>query len=168
MGFIWSQPESPLKASLLEEEPELILHTGDILLVPTSDIEIVLNCDPWIKVAVVVRKDKMMFAFCNGQYENISFFLQQYPYTVCRPLTCIREIGFDRRVLRAAERTIDILSKKRSFTSPLFREGFCVGTLFSIMGLVELQENLKPLHFSVESSQLELKEHSPEQFIIVY
>ena len=77
MGFIWSQPESPLKASLLEEEPELILHTGDILLVPTSDIEIVLNCDPWIKVAVVVRKDKMMFAFCNGQYENISFFLQQ-------------------------------------------------------------------------------------------
>jgi len=170
MGFIWSQPESPLKASLLEEEPELILRTGDILLVPTSDIEIVMDCDPWIKVAVIVHTGEKVFAFCNGRFENIAKFLVKYPYSVCRPLSCIREIGFDRRVLRAAERTVAILSKRKNM-NPLFREGFCAGTLLGIMGLVEwnglVQGKLRPSHFSVECRRLELKEHSSEQFIIM-
>lgn len=171
MGFIWSQPESPLKTSLLDEEPELLLRTGDILLVPTSDMELVLDGEPWMKVAVVVYKDRQVFAFCNGQIENISIFLVKYPYTVCRPLMCIREMGFDRRVLHATERTITVLSKRPKM-NPLFREGFCVGTFLAIMGLAEwkglVQGKLRPLHFSVECRRLELKEHSSEQYRIRY
>ena len=89
----------------------MILRTGDILLVPTSNMELVLDGEPWIKVAVVVHKDGKVFAFCNGQIEQISNFLIKNPYSVCRPLICIREMGFDRRVLRAVERTMAVLSK---------------------------------------------------------
>jgi len=171
MGFIWSQPESPLQASLLEEEPELILRTGDLLLVPASEVEISMDSDLWHKVAVVVHKHKRQFAFCDGRLEHISDFLGRFNQTVCRPLTCIREMGFDRRVLRAAERTMAILAKRQKMR-PAFREGFCVATLLGILGLVSwrglVQGKLRPSHFSVECKRLELKEHSSEQYRIMY
>jgi len=170
MGIIWSQPELSLKASLLEEEPELILRTGDLLVVAASDIEIALGIDPWSKVAVIVHRNKKVLAFCDGQLKNISTFLQQYPHTVCRPLSCVREVGFNGRVLCAAERTMAILSKRRNM-NPLFREGFCVGIFLAIMGLVEwqvlVQGKLRPSHFSAECRRLELQEYSSEQFTIM-
>ena len=56
--------------------------------------------------------------------------------------------------------------------NPLFRGGFVVGTFLAIMGLVEwkglVQGKLRPSHFSVECKRLELKEHSSEQYIIMY
>lgn len=170
MGIIWPQPESSLKASLLDHEPELILRTGDLLMVPASDMEITLDIDPWLKVAVIVQRNKKVFAFCDGQLNNIATFLQQYPHTVCRPLSCVREVGFDRRVLCAVERTMATLSKRRDM-NPLFREGFCVGIFLGIMGLVEWQAlvhgKLRPSHFSTEDSRLQLKEYSSEQFTVM-
>ena len=61
---------------------------------------------------------------------------------------------------------------KRQKMHPAYREGFCVGTLLGILGLVSLrglvQGKLRPSHFSVECKRLELKEYASEQYIFTY
>lgn len=171
MGFMWSKPESPLKANLLDEEPELILRTGDIMLVPTPELDVFLDAEQWSKVGIVVHNENKVFVFCDGKMQEVFQFLIQFPDTVCRPLTCIREMGFDRRVMKAVERTTNILLK-RPRMNPMFREGFCVGTFLGIMALVDwkvlVKGKLRPSHFSVENNTLQLHEYSTEQFKVVY
>ena len=54
MGFVWSKPTNPLKESLLPGGPTVALNTGDIILIPNSDLEIVLNNDIWKGVGIAL------------------------------------------------------------------------------------------------------------------
>tara|TARA_B110000858_G_C17586800_1_gene373791 strand:+ start:26 stop:556 length:531 start_codon:yes stop_codon:yes gene_type:complete len=171
MGFLWSQPERhdpdhTLKTSLLQSSPELIFHSGDLLLVPASALEITLNRDLWSKVAIVVHKHNKVFAFSNGNYSPIGQFLLNFPNAVCRPLHCIRYTGFVRDVQDAASRTQELLLSNVKLPVDA-REGYCAGTVLGILGLIHLQTltihfgQLRPRHFA-PGGPLELKDYTRE------
>ena len=178
MGFLWSQPELDLREerqlhdSLLESEPELIFRSGDLLLVPSTDLEITLNGEPWSHVAIIVIKNQKIMAFTNGVYEDVRDFVENHTKCTCRPLQCIREMGFDRRILDASERAANILLERTHMRID-YREGFCVGTLLGIMGLADLeglaQGRLRPHHFSSDTpfNRLKLHEYTQEHWTIV-
>jgi len=173
MGFFWSQPDilppaETLQESLLQEEPELIFHAGDLLITSASALEMVLNGDLWSKVAVIVHKDEQVWAFANGVYEPVHQYLSNHPATTCRPLQCIRHMGFDKRVAEAAERTEDLLVGRADMPIQ-YREGFCAGTVLAIMGLVDLKtlslhfDCLRPAHFA-PGGTLDLNEYTTESW----
>lgn len=173
MGFFWSKPDwqppvETLHESLLQEEPELILHAGDLLIKPASALEIALNGDLWSKVAVIVHKDGKVWAFANGVYEPVHQYLTNHPDATCRPLQCIRYMGFDKRVAEAAERTEDLLMGHEDMPIQ-YREGFCAGTVLAIMGLIDLKTMtlnfncLRPAHFA-PGGRLDLNEYSTESW----
>tara|TARA_B100000767_G_scaffold270167_1_gene293317 strand:+ start:1640 stop:2164 length:525 start_codon:yes stop_codon:yes gene_type:complete len=171
MGFFWSQPDvhaETLKSSLLRSGPELIFHAGDLLITPASALEITLNGDLWSRVAVVVRKDRQVYAFVNGVYEPVYQYLSNHPDTTCRPMHCIRHMGFDKRVAEAAERTEDLLMGRPDM-SIQYREGFCAGTVLAIMGVIDLKtlslhfDCLRPAHFA-PGGRLDLNEYTTESW----
>ena len=51
MGFVWSKPTNPLKES---PRRTVAPNTGDIILIPNSDLEIVLNNDIWKGVGIAL------------------------------------------------------------------------------------------------------------------
>ena len=169
MGFLWAKPESPLGKSLLEEEPELILRSGDLLFVGASELEMTMDVDCWLHVAIVVHHDKKVYAFINGELEDVYSFITRHRLVVCRALQCIRPMGFDTTVYKAYERTVAML-KKREQIKMEYQEGFCIGSMLGILGLVDLKQiapgKLKPIDFTIESTRLYLKEYSIEHWSI--
>jgi hypothetical protein len=169
MGFFWAKPETSLQKSLLEEEPELILRAGDLLFIAASELEITMDVDCWIHVAIVVHHNKKVYAFMNGALENVYSFITRHQLVVCRALQCIRPMGFDSKVYDAYERTTAML-KKRKQIKMKYQEGFCIGSMLGILDLVDLKQiapgKLKPCHFAIESTRLDLKEYSTEHWSI--
>ena len=113
MGFLWAKPESPLGKSLLEEEPELILRSGDLLFVAASDLEVTMDVDCWQHMAIIVHHDEKVYAFINGELEDVYSFIKRHRLVVCRALQCIRPMGFNLTVYDAYERTITMLKKRK-------------------------------------------------------
>lgn len=175
MGFFWSQPayspDSSLHTSLLDEEPELIFQSGDLLLVASNEMQIVLLEEPWSHVAVVVKKENKVYAFSNGVYEPIHQYLYRHGRVACRPLQCARDMGFDNRVRDAADRAAEMLLMRTDIDIS-FREGHCVGLVLAILGLVDLVGLAKgpvtPMHFcgGTPFPRLKLFEYSAEHWII--
>ena len=163
MGFIWSSPVSPLKESLLDTTPESLLRTGDILLVYASEFEITLNTEIWSHVGIIVQTEPLQ-VFCNGEFVYINDWLARYDKVVARHCHAIRPTGFDARIMNAANKTADILLKNEIDIQ--YKEGYCVGNVLGLIGLVEKDElydgGLKPSHFSVHSpyERLTLKDYS--------
>lgn len=169
MGFFWSQPDVyALQESLLQYDSEQIFHAGDLLITPASALEITLNGDLWSRVAVVVHKDRQIWAFANGVYEPVHQYLSNHPATTCRPLQCIRHMGFDKRVAEAAERTEELLIGRTEINIQ-YRDGFCAGTMLAVLGLIDLKtlslhfDCLRPAHFA-PGGRLDLKEYSTESW----
>jgi hypothetical protein len=160
MGFMWSSPENPLKESLLNSNPETLLRTGDLLLAHASELEVTLNSELWTHIAIVVFKNGAMMAFEGGIFIPVVQWLNRHDCVITRHCNCIRLVGFDKRVLEAAEKTAEM-----TLSTDHFREGFSAGTMLEILGLASLQgvDELRPCHFSAGRSQLR---NFSEHFII--
>ena len=91
MGFIWSKPRGPLEDSLIDDYP-VFLRMGDLLLVPTSDLDITLNRDLWKHVALVISSSRLLF---NGQLCSLKSFVSEYDGLCARQLGCERPSGFE-------------------------------------------------------------------------
>jgi len=175
MGFFWSQPtsyiEPSLHTSLLDEEPELIFRSGDLLLVASDDLQIMMNEEPWSHVAIVVVQKNEVYAFTNGHYEPIGEYIYRHSRVFCRPLHCIRHSNFDKDVLDASKRARSMLLEKTNISIDE-REGFCIGKTLAILGLVDLfglsQGPVRPMHFSCDTvfKRLELVHYNREQWLI--
>lgn len=170
MGFLWSKPqEHSLEQCLMETDSDVICRTADILLVEASEIEISLNSDIWAHVAIIVERDKSLFAFSDGEFVDVHDWIYRYDRVVLRSCHCIRPIGFDKTVLDAVNITSDILIRNEMNIDE--REGFCVGSVMSILGLLSteglLKGPVKPEHFSSGTpfGRLQITEYSENWFI---
>ena len=85
-----------------------------------------------------------------SEYTYILNWINRFEHKVVRHCHCIRTSSFDRDVLDATERVFNIMLRNNvSFDE---REGYCIGTVLGILGLVCLEElsrgDLRPYHFS--------------------
>lgn len=130
MGFIWSKPVNPLKESLLPGGPTVALNTGDIILIPNSDLEIVLNNDIWKGVGIALSPVNVWY---DGDCFSFNALLNAHEAICLRQLNCRRPSEFNQRFVQAI----------RSETN--------VAKMLVKMGLLASEENVTPQHFSSES-----------------
>lgn len=142
MGFIWSKPRSPLDESLLQEQP-VLLRTGDLLLVPTSLLEITLNQEVWHSVAIVLSGSKV---YAKGQILPLREFIQKHENTCVRQLNCQRPAGFETQFVKGVADSMALSYK----IEPEFKDGFRIGYVLAHMRFISDKaiERLKPQHFS--------------------
>jgi len=130
MGFFWSKPENPLKESLLPTGPAIVLNIGDIILIPSSDLEIVLNNDVWQDVAIALSPSLIWY---NKKSIPTDVLLHSYEEICIRQLNCIRPPGFNQKFQKA-------IRNSENITDILFK-----------MGFIDDVENITPQHFSSNS-----------------
>lgn len=156
MGFIWSKPRGPLEDSLIDDYP-VFLRMGDLLLVPTSDLDITLNRDLWKHVALVISSSRLLF---NGQLCSLKTFVSEYDGLCVRQLGCERPSGFEERFVAAVAEAMSLSYK----VADDCKEGFQVAFVLHALALMDKTnfETLKPHHFSSESpyNRLDLSMYS--------
>lgn len=138
----------PLKDKLLQVDNVMVLHSGDLLLQQTDDLEIAMNGEIWAHVAVVVVDGGATLAYSNGKYENASRF-RNTGHCAVRHLNCVRPSGFDARVMRATR----YASKQLHSVAQSCREGTSIATVLLELGLVTRISpgDVLPHHFSSDS-----------------
>jgi len=170
MGFLWSKPiDRELKESLIENEPQIFFRTGDILLAEASEMEISLNSDIWAHVAIIVKSREILLAYSDGEFVAVEDWIYRYERVVVRHCNCLRPAWFDKAVLDAANETAEILIRNEMNIDE--REGFCVGSVMSMLGLLSteglVQGPVKPDHFSGSTpfDRLKITEYSQNYLI---
>tara|TARA_B110000908_G_C10250291_1_gene451560 strand:- start:140 stop:652 length:513 start_codon:yes stop_codon:yes gene_type:complete len=170
MGFLWSKPIGrELKESLIENEPQIFFRTGDILLAEASEMEISLNSDIWTHVAIIVKNRETLLAYSDGEFAAVEDWIYRYDRVVVRHCHCARPVWFDKDVLDAANETTEILIRNEMDIDD--REGFCVASVLSMLGLVSKegfqQGPVKPDHFSGSTpfDRLNITEYSQNYLI---
>lgn len=143
MGFFWSKPSSFLTEPLLPLEPEMLLKTGDLLLIPAADTEVVMNGNLWVNVGLVVGNCVYMDGRVKPMRELVLSVLSEI---WVRQLDCVRPIGFEKKMFDVVQYQL-----KQNCTA-------CedIGYVLMKMGLIETWRNTRPCHFSSESSRLDL------------
>lgn len=146
MGFFWSKPEKSLKESLLPTGPAIILTIGDIILIPSSDLDIVLNNDVWQDVAIALSPALIWY---NNKSISTDVLLRLYDEICIRQLNCTRPSGFNQKfekAIRTSENVADTLFK---------------------MGFIDDVENITPQHFSSNSpyARIQLPMYSKNIFL---
>lgn len=159
MGFLFSKNESPLCESLLENDPQqtTITRTGDLILVPSSDLYVTLNDDPWQHVGVIIIFERKRHVFIDGQFMDFDIFLDEYGSDegfYVRQLDCPRPIFFDKQVFKWARKVSVLVTELNMETE--FYEGFAAGALLAKMNCCLAEEvhrgRLRPYHFSSETA----------------
>lgn len=129
MGFSWSKTNNPLIEKLLTINTQIIINTGDILLVQASDIEIVLNINIWHSIGIVLTQSLVWY---EQQIITFQQFLELDRDVYIRQLHCRRPIGFNRRFER-------IMKMENNVINTLINMGFVTDT-----NIVDIQ----PHHYS--------------------
>jgi len=145
MGFFWSKPQNPLKESLLPTGPAIVLNIGDLILIPSSDLEIVLNNDVWQDVAIALSPSLIWY---NKKSEDVLL----HPCICVRQLNCIRPPGFNQKIEKA-------IRNSENIADTLFKMGF--------IDDVDDVENITPQHFSSNSpyTRIQLPMYSKNIFL---
>jgi hypothetical protein len=147
---MWSKPKSPLQTSLLENDRPIYLRTGDLLLVPTSDLDITLNDELWKHVAIVVSSTRI---YSYGQVVEATAFFEEYDSVCVRQLNCPRPMGFQKKFVDAVAS-----SMAQSYrVLDEYKEGFEIGYVLYKMGFVPETERLKAHHFSMGTPYKKIK-----------
>jgi len=150
MGFMWSKSKSPLTTSLLADTNQCILRTGDLLLVPSSDLHVTLNDELWQHVALVVSASKI---YSYGQIVSSVSFFEEFDTIHVRQLECRRPTGFQKKMVEAVAS-----SMAQSYrVADEYKEGFEIGHVLYKMGFMPEIEELKPHHFSMTSPFKKMK-----------
>lgn len=151
---MWSKSKSPLTTSLLEDDNNIILKTGDLLLVPTSDLHVTLNDELWQHVALVVSVSKI---YSYGQIVSTTSFFEEFDTIYVRQLECHRPTGFEKKLVDAVASS---MAQSYRVTDE-YKEGFEIGHVLYKMGFIPEIEELKPHHFSMTSPfKIKLKMYS--------
>lgn len=153
MGFIWSKPRGPLEDSLIDDYP-VFLRMGDLLLVPTSDLDITLNRELWKHVALVMSSSKV---FTGGQMLSLESFISENDYLFVRQLESVRPSGFETRFVSAVA---DAMARSYAVRDE-YRECFEIAHVFANMGFIDEAciHELRPHHFSSETPYRKLNLH---------
>jgi len=154
MGFIWSKPRGPLEDSLIDDYP-VFLRMGDLLLVPTSELDITLNRDLWKHVALVISSSKV---FTGGQMLSLERFISKHDCCLTvRQLESARPSGFETRFVSAVA---DAMAKSYAVRNE-YRECFEIGYVLANMGFISeaCVRELSPHHFSSETPYRKLDLH---------
>jgi len=146
MGFLWSKHENLLKESLLPTGPSMLLNVGDIILIPSSDLEIVLNNDVWQDVAIALSPSLIWY---NNKSIPTDVLLHSYEEICIRQLNCIRPPGFNQKFQKAIRMSENVAD-----------------TLLT-MGFIDDVENITPQHFSSNSpyTRIQLPMYSKNIFL---
>ena len=171
MGFIFSKP-NPLKEGLLEDtQEEIITKTGDILLIPTNELAVTLNDDPWQHVGIVIHVGQYPYVFIGGNLFYLNDFLKEYRHDdgiFIRQLDCHRPQHLDKTVYEYAQQ-ISLIMKRMNIEEQ-YREGFVVGALLAKLNFCssdEIQKGaIRPLHFSSETPfrRLQIRNYSENMY----
>ena len=151
-----SSSNNDLAVSLIDDEPAILLRSGDLLLTSVSDLEISLSIEPWHHVAIVVWHENVIYAFHKGTFVPVQVYLNKHPMTVIRHLDCIRPTGFDRHVYETALTVRKNIQTKLQDMSELSMEGYSAAAF--LLELKLIREDVfdagipKPRHFSAEST----------------
>ena len=151
MGFIWSKPKSPLQTALLDDR-RIFLRAGDLLLVPTTDLDIVLNDELWKHVALVISPTRI---YSYGQVVEAAAFFEEHESVCVRQLECPRPMGFEQKLVDAVAS-----SMAQSYrVLDEYKEGFEIGYVLFKMGFIHEIEPLhwKPHHFSMGTPYKKIK-----------
>ena len=142
MGFGWSKQKSPLQTALLKDARQIFFREGDLLLIPTTDMDITLNDELWKHVALVISPAKI---YSYGQVVEASIFFDEYDSICVRQLDCPRPQGFQNKLVEAVAS-----SMAQSYRIPnRYKEGFEIGHVLYKLGFVPEIEELRPHHFSI-------------------
>lgn len=150
MGFMWSKQKSPLRTALLEDERPIYLRTGDLLLVPTSDLDITLNDELWKHVALVISATRI---YSYGQVVEAAAFFEEYDSVCVRQLNCPRPVGFQKKFVDAVAKSM--AQSYRALEE--YKEGFEIGYVLYKMGFMPKIERLKAHHFSMGTPYKKMK-----------
>lgn len=169
MGISSSSYKNNLAVSLIDDDPVILLRSGDLLLTAASDLEITLSVEPWYHVAIVVWHGKVVYVFHKGIFLPVQSYLKKHPGSFVRHLHCIRPTDFDQNVYKAATEVRDDVLRFVS-SSELTQEGYSAAALLLKLNLV--RDDIfelgipKPRHFSAETSfdrlrMINYSEHVP-------
>lgn len=159
MGFMWSKSKTSLQTSLLEDKQTVFLKSGDLLLVPTSDLDIMLNDKLWKHVALVISTTQI---YSYGQVVKLNTFFEEYESVCVRQLNCPRPPGFEKKLVDAV--TNSMAQSYRALEE--YKEGFEIGYVLYKMGFVPDIESLrlKAHHFSMGNKKMKLNMYSEHFF----
>jgi len=162
---MFSKSESPLRESLLKKSSEaLITRTGDLILVPSSDLCVTLNDDLWQHVGLVIHSAGR-HVFIDGQLIEFERFIDEYRSDeglYIRQLD--RPVFLDKQVLEWT-RQVSVIMNELDL-EPEFYEGFAVGALLVKLKCCLEEEvhrgRLRPHHFSSETpfKRLQIRHYS--------
>ena len=147
---MWSKQKSPLQTSLLEDDRPIYLRTGDLLLVPTSDLDITINDELWKHVALVISATRI---YSYGQVVEAAAFFEEYDSVCVRQLNCPRPVGFQKKFVDAVASSM--AQSYRALEE--YKEGFEIGYVLYKMGFMPEIERLKAHHFSMGTPYNKMK-----------
>lgn len=163
MGNLFSKQVDSLHETLLNPIEEVVLCSGDLLLVCSSELELCLVSEIWAHVAVVVGNQTSghSFAYHSGVFEDLQHYISRHRQVETRRLEVWLPTTFDSDLYRAAQTSADQLLMETDLTEE-DREGYAVADVLQKVGLVSVRSlcGIRPVDFS---AQAQLIEHYGEQ-----
>ena len=163
MGNLFSKRVDSLHETLLNHMEEVVLCSGDLLLVVSSELELCMVSEIWAHVAVVVgnRASGHSYAYHSGVLEDLQHYLSRHQQVEARPLEADVPNTFDRDLYRAAQTSANQLLMETDLAEE-DREGYAVADVLQHVGLVSVRSlyGIRPVDFS---AQAQLIEHYGEQ-----
>lgn len=164
MGFFFSKPNSELTESLIKPNHDVILKMGDLLLIPSSDIDISLDSEPWQHIALVVSNTHV---YSFGQLLPIPQFVNQFEVICVRQLHCKRPTWFEKKFKATVQASIN----DNTAIDEKHQESFDIANVLVGMDII-IQPNianiakLRPYHFSAHTpfKKLDLNKYSEHLF----
>ena len=161
MGFFLSKRHVG-GPSLLTDEEETCLQTGDILLVESTKQHFIETYDMWQIVALYMCQDQLEYVFTGNSMIPLHVFTRNHEDILCRPLNCVRTIGFERLFHQATK-------KAMALAVP---DAESVAHVLACLGFVSWNQlrrlRIEPKHFATESTHLTLDMYNTEPFYITF
>ncbi len=158
MGFFFSKTTG-LSEPLSDSRAEVILRTGDLLLVPEEETLVSLNAFVYAHVGLVMYALDRLYVFTGKSIEPFRNYFARHPNAIVRYLETARSTDFDARVREFAVRTL-----RRDKV-----DAVAVGLVLKSVGLLDISSarcrDLKPDDFA-PSTELKLPSYSSPFHII--
>lgn len=149
MGSFFSKTPRPLQEQLLTQYASIL--SGDLLLVPSTELEVALNSEMWAHVGMIVRIGDKYQVYHGGIFEDIDEYVSRHPSIQLRQLKT--DIGQE-TIYQFAQQSAETMMT--TTVDQCDREGYAIAIVLQLMGLIGTKRlvGIRPYHFAVSDELL--------------
>lgn len=149
MGSFFSISKRPLQEQLLTQYASIL--SGDLLLVPSTELEVTLNSEMWAHVGMIVRIGDKYQVYHGGIFDGIDEYVSRHPSIQLRQLKA--DIGQE-NIYKFAHQSAETMMT--TTVDQCDCEGYAIAIVLQLMGLIDTKRlvGIRPYHFAVSDDLL--------------